>query len=321
MACFGCAAQTRREVATPAHVDWKTFRRVAVLQFHGSYGEIVRRNVYERLLQVNHFTSTDTVQFDALAQTPCNSAEGPLFVSDFSGLQVDVAIGGRVTSGLHDMPGTDQMEIQEGTGYYKKEKNLQGEWIDVEIKRTVVRPVPYVLRQGFLAVDYCLLNLRTGQPMAADTVTQDYNVKFGGKPTVAPPYHRTGDLPSPDTTMEELSTSLASKLVARLSRMKLVSTVGFDDRGNHRVAHGVTLARSGDWDAAISLWQDIIRCEPNNAPAYYNLGLAYEGLGDLEGLNKARTFYEKAARYGDNGPYADAVERVKRLILRSDSNW
>ena len=53
----------------------------------------------------------------------------------------------------------DQVEVKEGTGYYKKEKDLYGQWVDVEIKRTVIRSLPYVIRQASLSTYFKVLDV------------------------------------------------------------------------------------------------------------------------------------------------------------------
>jgi tetratricopeptide (TPR) repeat protein len=221
---------------------------------------------------------------------------------------------------INDTHGVDRIQIKEGTGYYKKEKNLYGQWVDVEIKRTVVKSLPYVIRQASLATDYRVFEMSTGRIIAAGTVTENCNKKFGGEKSEAHPEHEPRHPPPPAACIDELSARTAAKLVAQLSRIKVSSLVKFDSSTHAMVRRGVTLAKDGVWEDAIHLWQEVIASDPTNPAAHYNLGIAYEGLGDLESLRAAMSFYEKAASYGDKGLYAAGIARVERMIQQSQNN-
>ena len=108
-----------------------------------------------------------------------------------------------------------------------------------------------------------------------------------------------------------------AKLVAELSRMKLGSILKLDPGGNTLVKRGVALAKDGDWEEAIDIWEQVIRDKPDEAAAYYNLGVAREGLGDMESLKTARDLYKKAASHGANRLYADGILRVDGVIRDS----
>ena len=67
----------------------------------------------------------------------------------------------------------------------------------------------------------------------------------------------------------------------------------------------------------MEIWQDVIKAEPGNSAAYYNMGMAYENFGNLKNLEAARSMYKKAARYGDSILYIEAVARVQLTIKDS----
>jgi tetratricopeptide (TPR) repeat protein len=77
------------------------------------------------------------------------------------------------------------------------------------------------------------------------------------------------------------------------------------------------MAKDGKWEEAIQIWEQVIRDEPDNAAAYYNLGVAYEGLGDMENLVKARGLYQSAASFGEKSLYAEGMKRVDDVINHS----
>ena len=77
---------------------------------------------------------------------------------------------------------------------------------------------------------------------------------------------------------------------------------------------GAALARRSDWEVAVRIWEQVVREKPDNSAPYYNLGVAQEGLGDLEGFMAARDLYQKAAALGENDLYAEGIKRVDRAI-------
>lgn len=317
--CSGCAARPGVPDIRP-RVDWEGIRNVALLRFDGPYGESARRQVHNRLTKVQHFNSIDTTQYPALAEASYDEIGDATFIDMLKNLQADIVLGGHVTADLNETHGTDRVEMKEGTGYYKKEKNVHGEWVDVEIKRTVIRSLPYVIRQASLTTDFKVLDLKSNRIIATGKLTENYDGKIGGDKSYPSADHKPGEIPSPNATMDELAARIAARLVAKLSRMKTAALIEFDNSGNRMVRRGVARAKDGAWEDAMQLWQEVIRKEPNNATALYNLGVAHESLGDLENLRTAIDLYEKAATYGDKSLYADGIARVNRIIKQSDNN-
>jgi tetratricopeptide (TPR) repeat protein len=317
--CLSCAPGLRVPGITPAGVGWEGIRDIALLKFDGQYGETVRHHIHNRLADVRYFNSLDTAAYPVLDEISYDMVEGAKALYITGDLHADLVIGARVTGAVNDTHGTDQVQVEEGTGYYKKEKNIHGQWVEVEIKRTVIRSLPYVIRQASLTIDYRVFEMDTGRIAAAGAFEENYNDKIGGDKWHASTNHKPGEIPTPAATIDEFSAKIATRLVAKLSRMKVADLVKFDKSGNRKVRRGVALARDGDWEDAIELWQEEISSEPTSAAALYNLGVAHESIGDLENLRTAIDLYEKAAGYGDNTLYADAIARVQRMIQQSDN--
>ncbi len=167
-----------------------------------------------------HFNLIDISKTNALDRVIYDQVDDPRFFPDLEDLHADGVITGRVTSNINDMRGFDQVQMQEGTGQYKKEKDIFGKWVDVEIKKTVLRPVPYVIRQASLTTDFKVFNLKTKQIIATGKVTENYNQKFGGDKEYVLPFlggMKLGHLPAPNQTLNELSAKVASQLVAKIS--------------------------------------------------------------------------------------------------------
>lgn len=323
LAWFGCAAKTSVSRIKPAEVSLGGIRTLALLKFEGRFGETVRSDFYNKLSEVPHFNLIDTSKINVLDQVIYDQVDDPRFFPDLEDLHADGVITGRVTSNINDIRGRDQVQMQEGTGRYKKEKNIFGKWVDVEIKKTVLRPVPYVIRQASLTTDFKVFNLKTKQIIATGKVTENYNQKFGGDKEYALSIlggMKLSQLPAPNQTLNELSVNVASQLVTKISPTKVTETIEFYDGGkfgyggHDMIKRGIEFAKRGLWEEAKAIWQDVIKAEPNNAAAYYNLGVAHEFIGDLENLQTARTMYKKAVRYGDNKLYLNAMARIQSAI-------
>jgi len=234
LAWFGCVAKTSVSRIKPAEVSLGGIRTIALLKFEGRFGETVRSYFYNKLSEVPHFNLIDTSKINALDQIAYDQVDDPRFLPDLKDLHADGVITGRVTSSINDIHGHDQIQMQEGTGQYKKEKNISGKWMDVEIKRTVLKPVPYIIRQASLTTDFKVFNLKTKQIIATGKVTENYNQKFGGDKEYALSIlggMKLSRLPAPNQTLNELSAEVASRLVAKFSPTVITKTIEFDGGG------------------------------------------------------------------------------------------
>jgi len=240
-------------------------------------------------------------------------------------LHADGVITGRVTTNINDIRGYDQVQMQEGTGRYKKEKNIFGKWHDVEIKKTVLRSVPYIIRQASLTTNFKVFDLKTKQIVATNKVTENYNQKFGGDKEYVLSIlggMKMSQIPASNQTLNELSSKVANRLVAKISPTRVTHTIQFDDGGNFgfgghpMLKKGIEFARRDLWDEAVSIWKDVLSSEPGNAAAYYNLGVANENIGDTQHLKIAQDMYRKAVRFGDEKLYLDAMYEQQKKLLK-----
>jgi tetratricopeptide (TPR) repeat protein len=317
VSCFACAPRGKVRLIKPGKIGWGSIHDVAVRGFEGHYGEMVRSHIYNRLTEVQHFNPTDAIQVYEAGKLPSNTLDQVEFLQAVENLKADALITGHVTADIHDIHGFDTIQIKEGTGYYKKAKNASGEWMDEEIKRTVIKDIPYVIRKASFSGAYKTFDLRAKGVILLKDLKETHEEKFGGKEAYGGPGRKLGDLPSSSHTAEMLSARIAKNIVAELSRMRIAKYIQLDKGRDRRVKWGVALAKQGQWQKAINRWKAVIHDDPDNAAAYYNLGVAHEGLGDMEGLYRARDLYERAANHGQKGLYAEAITRVDRAIRES----
>jgi len=231
LAWFGCAAKTNVSSIRPAEVSMGGIRTLAILKFDGRFGESVRSDFYNKLSEVPHFKLIDTTMINSLDKVIYDQVDDPRFLPILEDLHADGVITGRVTTNINDIRGSDQVQMQEGTGLYKKEKDIFGKWREAEIKKTVLRPVPYVIRQASLTTDFKVFDLKTKQIIATGKVTENYNQKFGGDKEYILSIlggMKMSRLPAPNQTLNELSSKVAARLVAKISPTHLRRTSAVD---------------------------------------------------------------------------------------------
>ena len=313
-AWVGCIPGKLPSDIKPGEISLEGIQTLAVLEFDGSFGKIVQSHILKRLKEVQHFKPIYTPQVHPLTVLTHGQWDSANFLHTLKKLGTDGVITGHVNGRIQDIHGTDQMQVTEGTGHYKKEKSVCGEWVNVEIERTVVRPVPYIIRQASLDTKYNVFHVKTTRVITTGTLKETFNEKFGGNKECGPFGNRLSDLPTPDGTLDELASTLSTKLVAKISRMKLAGMVKLDEGGNTMVKKGVDVAKTGLWDKAVEIWEQVIRDETGNAPAYYNLGVAHESVGDMKSLGIAEELYRKAASHGETRLYREAMARIQRAI-------
>lgn len=316
----GCAAKTTIQKIRPAEITVGNIQNLAILKFGGPHGEIVRGDFYSKLAEVEHFNLIDPSNALALDKVIYDQIDDPRFLPALENLHADGVVTGMVMASVNDIRGTDHVPMEEGTGRYQKKKNIFGKWVDVEIKKTVLKTVPYIIRQGSLTAHFKLFNLSTKQIVATGKVTETYNEKFGGKEEYSFFGDKLSSLPTKDATINNLSKKVAKKLVSKISPTKIATIIQFDKGGtmgfggNETMQRGIEFATRGLWEEALELWNEVIKKEPDNAATYYNIGVAYENSGDLKSLHTAKDMYKKALNLKDKNLYLDAMARVNKSI-------
>lgn len=323
---FGCVQKTRITVVRHAEVSLQDIRTLAIIKFGGMYEELVRKALYNKIIKVQ--SSNNKLHYIRVINIDQNSFEhfddDINFSPYFDGAHVDGVISGRVAASIKDVHDTEKVKIQEGTGEYKKGKNVFGQEAKVEIQRTIVKEVPYVMRQANIIVDFNIFKLKTKQRIFTDKVSEEYKEKFGGENEYRSYLgKRMSQLPPQNQTLEELSDKVASRIVAKIFTAEITRIAEFDNGsnkyamgigGNKKVKEGIKCAKNWEWEKAVEIWKDVLNTEPENSAAFYNLGIAYENIGDLENLKIAQKMYKKAVKNGDKEIYLDAMQRIKETI-------
>ncbi|MBF0225867.1 MAG: tetratricopeptide repeat protein [Desulfobacterales bacterium] len=167
------------------------------------------------------------------------------------------------------------------------------------VERDVVKD-GFVTRRGIASVSFSLVS-SSGNHVGSTTETAEI---VNTQPLNA-------QLRSKEEIMQEMAEDVCREFVR-----KIVPTPKKEFRefasGTTEVNNGINAAMNKDWDFAIEIWEGVIAKKPDNAPAQYNLGIAYEAKNQLR---KALNQY-KTARQLDQSKdlYQKSYARLKKRL-------
>jgi hypothetical protein len=191
-------------------LDWDDFRgveRLVVAPFAGAHGERLQRALFERL--VLH-SSLAAVYLEARQSVAAEKFADP----DDARAQwqtwrpvADAVVSARTTASLADSAGADRVEVREGTGQFRQIRDVDGNWVAVEIMRTRLQRVPFIVRQATLSADFRLDHLKHAEMSFERTATASSAQKYGGDSLLP-----LEALPSAADTGRELAERLAAQM-------------------------------------------------------------------------------------------------------------
>ncbi|MGD8541053.1 MAG: hypothetical protein PVI39_02090 [Desulfobacteraceae bacterium] len=208
---WGCAlAPSPRETREPG--DWRGVERLVLAPFSGDHGEILQRALFERLTVEGGLKAVYLE--DRLWGAPQNLEDpegrrGRLITWQPT---ADAVVSARTRATIIDSPGADRVEVREGTGQFRQIRNVDGDWVSVEIMRTRLRRVPFVVRQATLSADFRLDHLRQAGMSFESSVTVAGTEKYGGDS----PLPITA-LPAADASAQALAERLAARMALEIA--------------------------------------------------------------------------------------------------------
>jgi curli biogenesis system outer membrane secretion channel CsgG len=313
ISCAGSSA-IRVDVQKPAAIHLPGVHKLAIADFQGpaSSGGQISSLVQSQLLQGGHF---EIIERDRLARVLDEQKLGMAGVVNESTakqvgqlLGVDALILGEVSRyGVEkDEIGTEQVEKKEGTGKYETvtEKNVftgKKHKVKREIMRTVWVDRKYRIRRGTVAVHFRVVDVETGKLLAAHTDSKSYTsdkIVDGGSAALKP----EGEI------LNDLSQSVA-RTFTELIAPHAVSERRVLEPGSGKIQVGKKYALAGLWPEAAAAWEEALKAAPSDPAANYNLGIALEVQGDLDG---AEVLFKKAAALKSKKLYIDAISRIRQ---------
>ncbi len=187
-----------------------------------------------------------------------------------------------------DTPYTKQVRKRVGTGRFRtigSGRRARKE----EIMKEVLVTENHTRREGVLSVSLRVVEVATGRILASRTVSHP-EVRHGIGPAVHALFQgEAGDPASGGHAPRPCGGGVHPIFRVRLSPVRDHKT---DPRvRGGRGGYGGQIRKAGSLKEAIRIWTEHVRTRPESNEALYNLGVAYEALGQFE---RARTAYRQA---------------------------
>jgi len=315
VSCAGAPVVTFQTIKPP-EINIGDVSKIAVAEFEGpeGSGELAAYKLTEYLVQTNRFTVLEREKIDKILQEQGLSMTGVIdqnsAVEIGKLLGVDALIFGNVTAyKCEDEEGTRKVKKKVGTGKYKKvkRKNIftgKEYWAEEEIMKTVLVDEHYKIRKGVVSVNFKVVDVKTGKLLAVKslTVNKEYKSVEG-----------RGNIPAREEVLNTLLSQVMEKFAGMIAPIKITVTRKLE-KGSEYVNRGVDFAVNGLWDMAIKSWKEGLKVEPTNPAIYYNLGVAYEKMGDFI---SAGEMYKKAVELNPKKLYMEALKRVNAILQKS----
>ncbi|TWT57045.1 Curli production assembly/transport component CsgG [Thalassoglobus neptunius] len=161
-----------------------------------------------------------------------------------------------------------------------------------------------LLREGSVTLSFRLVEVETGEVLAARSVNRNFSGRFDPDST---------PLPSRGELLHELTESCLQEFVQMLApherpcEMSL-ATCDFWEKGSRNVRAGVKWALAGEWSKAEESWQRAIEENPQNHAALFNLSIAATRRQDYFA---AETYALDAIKAEHKDCYTAGLEKIR----------
>lgn len=276
----GCATTATMTQIRPASADVSGVRRLAVLHCAGpeDSGPLAHDTMVSTLADNKYYWLVDPADLERVAPAPLYDSEGrantTVAIEAARRMRMDAIVIPRIryrSEGGFDMGGS-VIQIGDPT--------------------------------ATAAVDYRLIDVRTGHTFAKGQATASYKGEL------------TDDLTGP-TSRKKVLAKLARAAAVEAAHKITPHQRQFDvqlagatfGKGASAIRQGNELARQGDWAKATEHWQSALAENPESDAAMYNLGVACEAMNDFD---RAYRMYAAAAERSDKDLYQQALTRVEQ---------
>jgi len=300
-------------VLKPPDVDISGVQRIAVADFQGPAGAGQRLSgvLASRLVETGCFKVLERRKLKDLLDEHKLSMLGIVDESTASSvgrmLGVDGLIFGEVTAfKVEEETGVEKVEKEIGTGKYRivEKKNIftgKKRKVREEIKKRVLVDQRYKILKGIVSANFRIVDVETGELLAARSISSDFNMKAGGPDEIA-------RMPSSEEILSKLTDEVVRKFVGQITPHYVIVKRRFQKGGDRR---GIKYARSGLWKEAEEVFRSVVESSPNSAAAHYNLGIAYEAQGRLL---DAEAEYKRAVELEPEEVYIKTLRHVRQIL-------
>lgn len=315
----GCSSSMASfHARVPAAIDVGDIDRVAVADFDGlnQSGQMVAAKLTEGIVENGRFQMFERAKLASiLDERNFGKSEhvDPATVKKLKLAGVDALIFGMVdVYSVDDQTGVTKVETKIGSGEYEtvKEKGKDGKVREVkkEILKTVMVDRGHVVRKGTMGVTFRMASVNTGQIVAIKSETVHFSEKAWD--------NETRKLPAKEMILEDLSNQVAYRFLSQIQPQYVVRNANFEKNDIAETEVAIKYAKAGLWDKAASTLGDVAVAMPTTASAHYNLGLAYDALGDH---SAAASSIERAISLEPKDKYIALLAQVRRHAYDSEN--
>ena len=310
-ACGPTLVSTR--VHKPAEINVKGIKKIAIVDFNGpgNSGNLAASLLTTELLNSHFFQIFERSKIDMILEEHKLAQSGVVDESTARQigqlLGVDALIFGEVVSFRvePDQTGTEKVEKKVGTGKYRIVTRNKKK-VREEIKKTVLVDQHYRIRRGTVAVTFRTVNIETGELIASKAKSKSYD---SGKLIEG-----RGRLKPKDAILHDLMSDIVKDFARQIAPYSVIEKLALES-GKGPIKVGVQYARNGLWDEAINAFKTAVRQQPQNSNAHYNLGIAYQVVGDFDNAEKE---FNKAIALKNKNLYFRALSNVKKHRLERE---
>ena len=313
---FTCSKKVVVNVQKPAQYNVSDIKRIAVFDFKGpeNSGEIIASKFTNKLWKTQYFSIMERKELNKILEEHALHMSGIVdnatVVEYGKIIGVDGIVLGDVTAyKVSATRGHEKVKEKVWKGDYEKDKN--GNIVyektrsgrqkkKVYVEEYVSRV--FINRTVTVGVNFRLVSVQTGEIRASDSNTKSNTKKY---------FPHKGQIPAAEQILDNLSESVLNKFVPLITPHNISVSKEFEE-GNDQVDLGIEYAQKNLWDRAKSIWEAEVNKDPRNSAALYNLGIAYEVLGDF---NMAEQLYNKALDIEPNELYMEAVSNIRQRKL------
>jgi len=319
---YSCGGPSRIsvQVQKPASVSMPGVKKIAVVDFIGQNrsGSQIATLTQSMLLKTEHFSILERDKLKRILEEQNMAMSG--IVDDATAVEagkllgVDALIFGEVTT--YEVE-PDQKRIKK-----EKEKKKTGKyrWVEKKDKKTgkikkvkeeIIEEVwverEYWVRQGTVAVNFRVVDVQSGQLLAAHSDSKSYD-SGTEKRSIWKKVDDPKSLKPVGEILSDLSKDICRTFVQTIAP-HTVSESRDIETGEGDIKVGKTYAEAGLWPEAQEAWERAVKVNPKDPIAMYNLGLAYEVQGMLV---RAEAAYKQAIQLKQKKRYMEALARVRQ---------
>lgn len=273
MASSGCAHFAKIPMWKPVSAQIEGVETVAVLPFEGEWGVRVSEEVSDSFSESGTYRIVSASSLPAVTNASMNDESPSLEEALTAARQADidaVLTGTIVSTETEGCPRSRFLNISRS---------------ESQPKRT-------------MTVDYRLIDTRTGETLCRNRISC-----LESEP------EESKSAPIEQTLIQRCGHEVASQLTPQCGDCSIALANGhWTNRGVFAVRRGVRAAEAGNWDDATKSWEAVLKVNPNNEAAIFNLAVAAASRGDYE---TAEDLALQAIRIQHCDCYEKGLERIR----------